>query len=1432
MSSAEVQLDLNQDHIRRLVEQLQSGPSVVPFAGAGLSVPFGLPSWKSFLLQLAKEAGEDDAVGRLLGDGEYEEAAEMLRGLLTPLAFDDALESAFGNHAIVQPDSVAAVTLLPRITRGAVITTNFDRVLERTFTDAGHAFEQVVWGATPDSVVRALQRDSHILLKIHGDVADTQNRVLTRTEYKALYGDLLAGKEVIKPLSSLLRRLLESRTILFVGCSLQTDRIVTMLLHAAGRTAAFTHYALVPEPAAVEDKRARARFLAERRIRPIWYPTGRHDFIVPLLQELLARIAAPDRSPLTPLVPAEEFFQPFLQPAPDRLFHHDWEMVGRTDMLALLHDWVETGERPIALLTGRGGIGKSKLLHAFYAGFPQHHGASSLRFALQEIPFGIDSLSLTSGKNVLVVDDAHRREDIGLLLEFARRHPARIKVLLVSRPHRVESLRLRIGQARFDVRDVTELGELGQLNHDETRDLARQVLGEEYSGYTDRLVELTRDSPLITVLGGQLLVERAVSPNLLERNDEFRQVLLDRFRDEVTGRISDEIDPGFISKVLKLIAVSSPIRLEDGSFLQVSASFLQSSEGEVLAAVDALDTAGVLLRRGQTLRITPDVLGDHVLHRACITSSGMQTGFAQEAFDLFRSSFAAQVLANLSELDWRIRVASGDETALLDDIWASLEMELREANRWHRRELLTILIEVAYSQPERTLHMVEFAMQNPALPTPGLPDRWPWNVDPSEQDVLPRLLHRIAYTPEYLPRCCDLLWELGRDDERSTNAHPYHGMRVLADLAAYEDDKRLGVNGTVLEAAARWLATPDAHTHRHSPLDAIDPLLAKVGSTDFADGPRWGMRSFHVDPDSTGPLRAKARELILGCLPVREVKVIVRVLDSLFEALREPIPLYGLDITPDDLAKWQSERLNALDAIKRVMTEALDPLVHLRVAGSLPWHTRQDRDAVVAIRAKQVMDAIPRTLDLQLLASLSHQWDIWPAADGSYQPQGLEQRQAKNAAAVESLASDFRAVYTHPSGAATAIESALLRLDEVGIRPAPARFFEELAKQDIELVAGIAGAGANQPTSLLAQQLGTLLWHLRDVDQVRATDFAVRVLDQAGPVACRAISHWGRICARDPQPQDIAILERLVEHPDSVVRGNAVESLDLLARADPQLSARLVLQVDFGADSAIAAAVCAILEAVDTVDSTVLRSEDIVNILDALRSVRSLDEHYIGEFLAIASRHHLPTVVSMLLSRIVDHMSTSRTDIDPLPSHDLDKVFAAAPEDPAFADVLRSIRKHVLGDDWRIEFWVPKLFASASCGFSPIALKVVDEWARDNDAQKVRAASRLLREVPPMFVFEHREFARDLLEHAHALGIDVYADVAANLSVPVRSEGRQRTLGIEDVFPQDVAQADRTAEAMENFSAGSPAYRFYADLKSAAEASMRWQRLRDEEEFG
>lgn len=284
----------NKDNLRRLNGQINSN-GIIPFVGEGCSIPFGIPSWDNFLLEIAEKRGLKNEIKVRLDAKEYEEAAEELLNEYGARGFQDKIEAAFGKHKLAgKAFANEAVSVLPRLAVGPVITTNFDQVIEEAFKQSNCPFDQVVIGTKPDLIGKALQSGNRFLLKVHGDVEDRADRILTFTEYQNYYGTTSNSLvDLTKPLPVHLKAMMTNRPLLFLGCNLRQDRMMAILAHIAETVPGLVHYAIVVKPEKFEEFRVQSKRLADFGIRPIWYPENEDNLIKPLLEYLVLQRAQP-----------------------------------------------------------------------------------------------------------------------------------------------------------------------------------------------------------------------------------------------------------------------------------------------------------------------------------------------------------------------------------------------------------------------------------------------------------------------------------------------------------------------------------------------------------------------------------------------------------------------------------------------------------------------------------------------------------------------------------------------------------------------------------------------------------------------------------------------------------------------------------------------------------------------------------------------------------------------------------------------------------------------------------------------------------------------------------------------------------------------------------------------------------------------------------
>ncbi|HEX7608858.1 MAG TPA: tetratricopeptide repeat protein [Candidatus Cryosericum sp.] len=342
----------NSDNWPRLRRQISTPLGIVPFVGEGLSVQLGFKSWSMFLLDQARKAGIEQTVQMNLEGGDQERASDVVLTALGHRAFLDAIDAEFGDSRLRNHRLAGSVTVLPLLARGPVITTNFDHVLERAFDMAGARFEHVVWGARATGAYQALTQDRHFLLKLLGDTEDHDDLVLTRADYDKYYSP---GS----PLSQILRLLFAARTVLFIGCSLGSDRWMRLLAQVVQANPTLEHFAIVEYPATASEYAQRRQFLSNHGITPIWFPHKRSD----LIETILASLVPPSML----LVGRNRL----VTSANDALLAHTTKFVGRTGEVTAVLQFLREATplctaRPlpaskILLVTGAPGIGKSEV---------------------------------------------------------------------------------------------------------------------------------------------------------------------------------------------------------------------------------------------------------------------------------------------------------------------------------------------------------------------------------------------------------------------------------------------------------------------------------------------------------------------------------------------------------------------------------------------------------------------------------------------------------------------------------------------------------------------------------------------------------------------------------------------------------------------------------------------------------------------------------------------------------------------------------------------------------------------------------------------------------------------------------------------------------------------------------------------------------------
>src|SRR6266545_2422893 len=330
-----------------------------------------------------------------------------------------------------------------------------------------------------------------------------------------------------------------------------------------------------------------------------------------------------------PWLTSEEFFQPF---SGEQLYNHDWELVGRTDELSGVLSFLMRKHERLAVLVGRGGIGKRRLLRSIAVDAERDHLAD-VRFVATGIAVRPESFELlpTRKRLVVIIDDAHERTDIAGLVAGISRTRDQAKVVLALRPYGMTQLTSDLRRVGLHPSDCPTW-ELGDLKAADAVTLAREILGPDFNqSVVERLAHLSTDCPLITVVGAGLIKRGLLDPRRLEVDDSIRTEVLRAFRDALVADPASG-DPELRRAVLDAVAVLQPVRMDEATFQSAVTQLTGVPFDRVVVHLRSLEDAGVLLRRTQSLRIVPDLLGDVILAESCFDErSGLATGYFERA---------------------------------------------------------------------------------------------------------------------------------------------------------------------------------------------------------------------------------------------------------------------------------------------------------------------------------------------------------------------------------------------------------------------------------------------------------------------------------------------------------------------------------------------------------------------------------------------------------------------------------------------------------------------------------------------------------------------------------------------------------------------------------------------------------------------------------
>ncbi|MBW4078640.1 MAG: helix-turn-helix domain-containing protein, partial [Acidobacteria bacterium] len=952
------------------------------------------------------------------------------------------------------------------------------------------------------------------------------------------------------------------------------------------------------------------------RIVETYFPGWREDFL-----------GVPEPGPwLEP----NEFFQSFSAGA---FYSHDWTLVGRDSELAELLAFISDSKQQVGLLVGRGGIGKSKLLwEVSRAAQAQGVNVRFLKSGIDPMPRDLELLPI-DGQLLVIIDDAHDRGDLKGVLADLLRLRSDTKVLFALRPFARPLLAIELRQSGRRIEDslVVTLSDLSQADAEA---LAIEALGPEWPRHLgQRLGILTRDSPFITVVAGILIRRGLLDPACLDHENSVRSEIVKTFRDVlVADSPSGEFE--LRRSVLDAMTALQPFRASDPHFQRILGRLIDRPYDRAFRHIRALEGAGVLMRRGDSLRVVPDLLSDMILSEASFDEgSNAPTGYLERVWNAAEGEAFQHIFVNAARIDWQVRHDDPNTSTLMTTLWDAIDSATRDAGIVGRLTAVKLLKKVAYFQPARSIELVRWIIGNPTDVVEDNDELLLKAFPPTSQSVLneiPEVVKAISYNMSYLRESMEILWDLAANDNREIRRYPEHPMRILRSIAEIHRGKPIEYNVEVVNIAQGWLEGSQLLEGGPSPFDVLEPMLATEGSEDFSDGYAVRFQPYSINPAAVGFLRERIIALALGELRSRHIWRATAALRAIQASLSFPVGLFGRRASEEEIQGWIPSFLQILDLLRTTVSEgSIDPAIAVAVRHAIQWHLEYSkigtRDA-----ARRVIEAIPDTLEIRAAVALFDGWGhLLEGRTTDIQEMQRKSKAQRDELAAELIQSRSQEEIMDLLEARIVAQRAAFGSSTGSTGP----FLWSLVERDSSLGLEICERAISDLESPLAETIPVVMGSLAEVLPDKVVPLLQRLLATESLGLRRSVAQslgWNRGSRQSLLLGEYEIILDLASDADTPVRQFIVRAIERLSEHHPTEALSLIAHVEFRDSPQIADDVFTVFTGSHRLKWGDLAEADANSILDQLLESPSIEEYWVQEFLRAYSKQRPKDLIRFL----------------------------------------------------------------------------------------------------------------------------------------------------------------------------------------------------------
>ncbi len=395
----------------------------------------------------------------------------------------------------------------------------------------------------------------------------------------------------------------------------------------------------------------------------------------------------------------ESFKSYHINQAQDRYIYLKTYVPGtsREESVKVLENFVSQTDKRVLLIHAQGGIGKTRFVLESLKRIKEQTENIDILFNKKQTDVDVDQVIpeiSADQKSLIVLDDAHQIEnltDVSRILS-ARRNA---KIILITRSTASESVKWAIG-------DPVEEMELTPLDQDASIELLKDNLENQLTGESlKNTAAICEGNPLLIGISVHLInKDRVESFDDLKADDLVRDYL-DTILAELKQR--DQIDFRIYEPYLALLYLLKRFSISDTGVRSLIRSLVNIDEVQVGLVLRNLERCAILERRGDTLWLYSDLLGEYLV---------MTTFFSDIPILNFDDIYPHIPPSNLNEVFKTLRELNNSKAVQFLKSWSyDLENKVESQNNFELCDSLGLLEIIVSRVTDEALQIIDVLLK-------------------------------------------------------------------------------------------------------------------------------------------------------------------------------------------------------------------------------------------------------------------------------------------------------------------------------------------------------------------------------------------------------------------------------------------------------------------------------------------------------------------------------------------------------------------------------------------------------------------------------------------------------------------------------------------------------------------------------------------------